>query len=81
MAAEAQDKKVSLEELTVSTLAMTDALAELLIAKGVITDAEFKAPIKARSGQLSRGKADELKVLPCAVDFQQHLVFARSIFG
>jgi hypothetical protein len=30
------------EELMVSTLAMTDALAKLLIEKGVITDAEFK---------------------------------------
>ena len=35
-------KKVSLEELMVSTLAMTDALAKLLIEKGVISDAEFK---------------------------------------
>jgi|SRR5918993_1319504 hypothetical protein len=32
----------SLEELVVSTLAMTDAVAKLLIEKGVITDAEFK---------------------------------------
>ena len=32
-------KPVSLEELMVSTLAMTDALAKLLIEKGVITDA------------------------------------------
>jgi hypothetical protein len=31
-----------MEELMVSTLAMTDALAKLLIEKGVITDAEFK---------------------------------------
>ena len=37
-----QGKPVSLEELMVSTLAMTDALAKLLIEKGVITDAEFK---------------------------------------
>ena len=37
-----KDKPVSLEELMVSTLAMTDALAKLLIEKGVITDAEFK---------------------------------------
>jgi hypothetical protein len=36
-------KTVSLQELMVSTLAMTDALAKLLIEKGVITDAEFKA--------------------------------------
>jgi hypothetical protein len=35
-------KPVSLEELMVSTLAMTDALAKLLIEKGVITDAEFR---------------------------------------
>jgi mannitol/fructose-specific phosphotransferase system IIA component (Ntr-type) len=33
---------VTLQELMVSTLAMTDALAKLLIEKGVITDAEFK---------------------------------------
>jgi hypothetical protein len=36
-------KPVSLEELMVSILAMTDALAKLLIEKGIITDAEFKA--------------------------------------
>ena len=35
-------KPVSLEELMVSTLAMTDAFAKLLIEKGVITDTEFK---------------------------------------
>jgi len=35
-------KPGSLEELMVSTLAMTDALTKLLIEKGVITDAEFK---------------------------------------
>jgi len=47
---------VSLEELMVSTLAMTDALAKLLIAKGVITDQEFKA-------QLGAEKANDLAVL------------------
>ena len=35
-------KPVSLEELSVSTLAKTDALTKLLIEKGVIKDAEFK---------------------------------------
>ena len=35
-------KPVWLEELMVTTLAMTDALAKLWIEKGVITDAEFK---------------------------------------
>ncbi len=33
---------VTLQEFMVSTLAMTDALAKLLIEKGIITDAEFK---------------------------------------
>jgi hypothetical protein len=37
-----QGKPVSLEELMVTTLAMTDALTNLLLEKGVITDAEFK---------------------------------------
>jgi hypothetical protein len=33
---------ITLEQLMVSTLAMTDALSKLLIEKGIITDAEFK---------------------------------------
>jgi hypothetical protein len=45
-----------MEELMVSTLAMTDALAKLMIAKGLITDAEFKA-------QLSSERANYLAVL------------------
>jgi hypothetical protein len=32
----------SLQELVLTSLAMTDAVAKLLIEKGVITDAEFK---------------------------------------
>jgi hypothetical protein len=42
MAEPDKGKPVSLEELMISTLAMTDALTKLLIEKGVITDAEFK---------------------------------------
>lgn len=48
--------QVTLEELMVSTLAMTDALAKLLIAKGIITDEEFKT-------QLSAERANDLAVL------------------
>ena len=33
---------VSLQELVLTSLAMTEAVAKLLIEKGVITDAEFK---------------------------------------
>jgi hypothetical protein len=36
---------VSLEELIVSSLAQTDALAKLLIEKGIITQQEFCAKI------------------------------------
>jgi len=53
---ETAEKKLTLEELMVSTLALTDALAKLMIAKGVITDAEFKA-------QLSTERANYLAVL------------------
>ena len=38
-------KPYSLEELVVTTLAMTDALAKLLIEKGVITPAACPIPI------------------------------------
>ena len=44
MARRTKEQSVTLQELMVSTLAMTDALVKLMIAKGVITDAEFKAP-------------------------------------
>ena len=40
----------------VSTLAITDALAKLMIAKGIITDEDFKA-------QLSAERANYLAVL------------------
>ena len=39
--AEPDKRPVTLEELLVSSLAQTDALAKLLIEKGVITQAEF----------------------------------------
>ena len=56
MADEVNRDKVTLEELIVSTLAMTDAVTKLLIAKGVFTDEEFKA-------QLSVERANYLAVL------------------
>jgi hypothetical protein len=37
-----QGKPVSLQELMVSSLATADALAKLLIEKGIITETEFK---------------------------------------
>ena len=69
MAEETDAKKIGLEQLMVSTVAMTDALAKLLIANGFIMDEEFKAQLRQfarerlaglRSADLSeprRGKA------------------------
>jgi hypothetical protein len=45
MADETKTDKVTLEELIVSALATTDALAKLLIAKGILTDEEFKTSL------------------------------------
>ncbi len=38
---------VTLQELVVSSLAQTDAVAKLLIEKGLITQAEFMEKVKA----------------------------------
>ena len=56
MAKEVKDKKESLEELMVITLAMVGAAVKLLIAKGIITDQEFTA-------QLSTERSDILAIL------------------
>jgi hypothetical protein len=47
MADKTNSKKINLEELIVSSLAMTDALAKLLMAKGIITDEEFTTQLSA----------------------------------
>jgi hypothetical protein len=52
----AEETKVTLEELMVSNLAMTEALAKLMIAKGIITDEEFETQLEAE-------KANYLAVL------------------
>lgn len=56
MTDEIKSATVTLEELMVSTLAMTDALAKLMIAKGLITTEEFNA-------QLSTERANYLAML------------------
>jgi hypothetical protein len=51
----AQAKKtVTFEELLVSSLAQTDALAKLLIEKGVISQAEFVEKIAAERATYQR---------------------------
>jgi hypothetical protein len=44
MMANSEKEPVTIEGLLVCSLTQADALAKLLIEKGVITDAEFKAP-------------------------------------
>jgi transcription initiation factor IIE alpha subunit len=56
MADDTKEQTVTLQELMVSTLAMTDAAVKLLIKKGVFTDEEFKA-------QLGVERANYLAVL------------------
>jgi hypothetical protein len=56
MADETKKETVTLEELMVSNLAMSDATVKLLIEKGVFTDEEFKA-------QLDTERANYLAVL------------------
>lgn len=56
MADENKSDRLTLEELMVSTLAMTDALAKFLIAKGIITEDEFKS-------QLSTDRANYVAIL------------------
>jgi transcription initiation factor IIE alpha subunit len=45
MVDETKEQTVTLQELMVSTLAMTDAAVKLLIKKGVFTDEEFKTQL------------------------------------
>ena len=47
MGDETQRKKVTLEELMVTNLAMTEAAVKLLIEKGVFTEPEFTAKLSA----------------------------------
>lgn len=55
------DEPKALEELMVSTLAMTDASAKLSIAMGIITDARVQNPVKHGAGELfSRAEAETL---------------------
>jgi hypothetical protein len=49
----AEETKITLEGLVVSSLAMTDALAKLMIAKGVITEAEFAQFAAERANYLA----------------------------
>ena len=47
MATPTKQAAVSMEELVVSSLATADALAKLLIEKGLITEVEFKQKLSA----------------------------------
>lgn len=52
--AEPDKRPVTMEELLVSSLAQTDALAKLLIEKGLITREEFMKEDFRKTGSLSQ---------------------------
>jgi hypothetical protein len=54
MMAKSEKAPVTLEELLVSSLAQTDALAKLLIEKGVITQQEFLEKISVERATYQR---------------------------
>jgi hypothetical protein len=49
---------VSLKEMTLSNSIMVDALTQLLIAKGFISEQEFYNKLKEVQGQYKAGKRD-----------------------
>ena len=52
--AEPDKRTVTMQELLVSSLAQTDALAKLLIEKGLITREEFMQKISEERGDVSK---------------------------
>jgi hypothetical protein len=56
--AESDKKPVTLEELLVSSLAHTDALAKLLIEKGLITREEFMQKISEERARYQNSITD-----------------------
>jgi len=58
--AEPDKRPVTLEELLVSSLAQTDALAKLLIEKGLITRDEFMQKISKERATLSEAAETDL---------------------
>jgi hypothetical protein len=71
MADEAKTDRVTLEELMLSSLAMTDALPKLMTVKGLITDEEFivqfdteRADYLAVVKRLNRTKAGRGQLSP-----------------
>jgi hypothetical protein len=80
--AELDKRPVTLEELLVSSLAQTDALAKLLIEKGLITREEFMQKIAEERATyqklLKRIMAGRLRVSPLSASF---LLFVRAGFS
>ena len=52
--AEAAKAPVTVQELLISSLAQTDALAKLLIEKGIISEQEYLAKISEERGNYQR---------------------------
>ena len=54
MATQTMEGPVTLEELVISSLAMADTLAKLLIEKGLITEREFMSRLSAERATYQR---------------------------
>jgi hypothetical protein len=66
--AEPDKRSVTLEELLVSSLAQTDALAKLLIKKGLITREEFMQKIRRNERRISECYTN-LRIVPSMLHF------------
>ena len=65
--AELDKKPVTMEELLVSSLAQIDALAKLLIAKGLITQEEFMRKISEERATYQKVLKSEAAISVAAV--------------
>ena len=64
MAEETKTDRVTLKELMVSTLAMTDALAKLMIAKGILTERLLAAQLPIESANT---ETETVNQIPTAI--------------
>jgi hypothetical protein len=74
-------KPVSLQELMVSTLAMTDALTKLLIEKGVITDAEFKQKLLDERAVYQRISESDNAIITSSYQQRDRLQYSNTAQG
>ena len=73
--AEPDKKPVTMQELLVSSLAQTDALAKLLIEKGLITRRRVYAEDCRGKGDVSETTESDNAIKPGRIAFEKHVLF------